>query len=227
MENLNSHLKPSALEYVLGIKTPKPSIIAIASAGTIRTTINATVDNNYDLFKSNSATTESTNVVNPNWFEDVKMHEKSILSPEPAETTFNLDPINPDGVANPLKPPTTFLSPHRHVLKRLFQCTVIFASLAILLMTIFSLIFFGELNKMPTYLQPCSASNPCNTISNLFCNGTCICSSAYYWNGTFCTTLLTYGTNCTSVNQCASNYLCWNSICQCSNTTKLVSGFCQ
>ena len=48
------------------------------------------------------------------------------------------------------------------------------------------LLYFGALNTMPSYLQSCTASNPCVTNKNLYCNGTCVCSGIQSWNGTFC-----------------------------------------
>ena len=99
--------------------------------------------------------------------------------------------------------------------------TVIFvmAFLAIAALVIFCIVYFGVLTTMPTYLQPCSTSNPCVYFKNLFCNGTCICGSDQYWNGTMCTNLITFGGSCTNTYQCDSGLTCSNSICQCTNTT--------
>jgi hypothetical protein len=58
--------------------------------------------------------------------------------------------------------------------------------LAIIAFILFCLLYGGVLNKSPTYLQSCTASNPCVTNKNLYCNGTCVCSGIQNWNGTYC-----------------------------------------
>jgi hypothetical protein len=93
------------------------------------------------------------------------------------------------------------------------------AILAIIALVTFCIIYFGVLTKMPTHLQACSTSNPCVYFKNLFCNGTCICSSDQYWNGTMCTDLIGFGGSCTNTYQCDSELTCSNKICQCTSTT--------
>lgn len=93
------------------------------------------------------------------------------------------------------------------------------AVITIVTLVMFCIIYFGVFTVMPTYLQPCSKTNPCAYFKNLFCNSTCICGSDQYWNGSKCTTLLKFGSKCTDSTECDIGLTCLNQICQCLSTT--------
>ena len=81
-------------------------------------------------------------------------------------------------------------------------------------------LYYGIIYNTKTFSEACSTAQPCVPNKNLFCNVTCTCDAASYWDGFTCTSLLPFGSTCHGGSfQCVTGLSCVNNICQCQNTS--------